>query len=183
MYEPQQAKENKKKNNNAERSEKNKCPGIFHIHGRIAYHRNKSKHTFENKLKKIFHNLYPYLIKPYHLHILMLTRSVLIKLFTLSAQFPVSLVEKSFITRIGNFTPCVIEVVSNHSAGGIYNAHNVALEIFHIIVLRSIVNERICRTAFVIQEIHVIGSPCLTNQKLVRTILPTQKFFGWQALP
>ena len=182
MYEPQQAKENKKKNNNAERSEKNKCPGIFHIHGRIAYHRNKSKHTFENKLKKIFHNLYPYLIKPYHLHILMLTRSVLIKLFTLSAQFPVSLVEKSFITRIGNFTPSIVGITCNHFAGSIYNLHNVALEIFHIIVLRSIVNERICRAAFIIEEIHVVGSPCLANQKLVRTILPNP-IFRWQAPP
>ena len=37
---------------------------------------------------------------------------------------------------------------------------------------------RVCNfTPFVIKEIHVVGSPCLTNQKLVRTILPTQKFF------
>ena len=141
MYEPQQAKENKKKNNNAERSEKNKCPGIFHIHGRIAYHRNKSKHTFENKLKKIFHNLYPYLIKPYHLHILMLTRSVLIKLFTLSAQFSVSLVEKSFITRIGNFTPSIVVVICYNTTRSIQDFYNIALQILHIIVLRSIVNE------------------------------------------
>ena len=172
MYEPQQAKENKKKNNNAERSEKDIFPIIFYIHRRITYHRNKSKHTFENKLKKIFHNLYPYLIKPYHLHILMLTRSVLIKLFTLSAQFPVSLVEKSFITRIGNFTPSIVGITCNHFAGSIYNLHNIALEIFHIIVLRSIVNERICRIAFVIQEIHVIGSPCLTNQNKVFIVVP-----------
>ena len=141
MYQPFYTNENKKKNRNTNRSEKNKLPCFFHIYGRIAYHRNKSKHTFENKLKKIFHNLYPYLIKPYHLHILMLTRSVLIKLFTLSAQFPVSLVEKSFITRIGNFTPSIVGITCNHFAGSIYNLHNIALQILHIIVLRSIVNE------------------------------------------
>ena len=55
MYEPYQAKENKKKNNDTERSEKNKFPFLFRIRGRIAYHHNKSKHTFENELKKISH--------------------------------------------------------------------------------------------------------------------------------
>jgi hypothetical protein len=68
--------------------------------------------------------------------------------------------------------------------------------------LRTIVNERICRTAFVIQEIHIIGSPRLANEQAVDivinvngiadsflrsqsvcTVLEIQKFFGWQAPP
>ena len=80
-------------------------------------------------------------------------------------------------TGVCNFAPSIIEVVSNHSTGRINNAHNVALEILDIVVLHTIIDERVGTAAFVIQEIHVVGSPSLTNQKLVRTILPTQKFF------
>ena len=106
------------------------------------------------------------------------------------------------ITWIGNFTPSIIEVVSNHSAGGIYNEHNVALEIFHIIVLRSVIDERVRTSAFVIEEVHIVASPSLANEQTVGvivviycatnrflrsqtvcTVLETQKFFGWQAPP
>ena len=50
-------------------------------------------------------------------------------------------------------------------------------------ILCTIVDEGIRRTAFVIQEIHIISFPSLANQKLVRAVLETQKFFRWQAPP
>jgi hypothetical protein len=55
MYQPCYTNENKKKNSNANRSEKNKLPCFFHIYGRIAYHRDKSQNTFKNKIKKVSH--------------------------------------------------------------------------------------------------------------------------------
>ena len=62
-------------------------------------------------------------------------------------------------------------MVSNHSAGSIYNEHNVALEIFHIIVLRSVIDERVRTSAFVIQEVHIIASPSLTNEQTIGVIV------------
>ena len=58
MYQQFHTNENKKKNSNAKRSEKNKLPRLFHIHGRIAYHRDKSQNTLKNKIKKVSHK-YP----------------------------------------------------------------------------------------------------------------------------
>jgi hypothetical protein len=59
MYQPFYTNENKKKNRNTNRSEKNKLPWLFPIHGRIAYHRDKSQNTLKNKIKKISHKYLP----------------------------------------------------------------------------------------------------------------------------
>ena len=111
-------------------------------------------------------------------------------------------IQTNDITGVCNFAPSIVVVIRYHCAGSIYNAHNVALQILHIVILRSVIDERVRTSAFVIKEIHIIGSPSLTNEQTVniviiiyrtansflcsqsvRTVLETQKFFGWQASP
>ena len=71
----------------------------------------------------------------------------------------------------GYFAPSIVGIVCDHAAGGIDNAHNVAQQVLHIIVLSTIIDERVGTAAFVVKEIHIIGSPSLTNEQTVGVIV------------
>ncbi len=47
----------------------------------------------------------------------------------------------------------------------------VALYVLHVVILYAVVNERIRRAAFVIEEVNVMRSPSLTNEQTVNVIV------------
>ena len=70
-----------------------------------------------------------------------------------------------------DLTPGVVGIAGDHTAGGIQDLYNVALQILDIVVLGSIVDERISRTVLVIQEVNVVTAPSLTNEQTVSVII------------
>jgi len=75
------------------------------------------------------------------------------------------IIQTDDITRIGNFTPCIVGIVCNYSARCVNNAHDVALQILYIIVLSTIIDKGVGTATLIIEEIHVVGSPSLTNEQ------------------